>query len=194
SGYKGETGGTALPNWLEMHSAGTVMVDRKTGDRPTIFVRRAAASVTGGIQPGVLARALTPEFLDSGFAARLLLAMPPKLPKRWSEVEVDPQVEAAYHAALDKLLALEVDTIGGEAGTYVLKLSGEAKAAWVAFYDSWAKEQAAVEGELAAAFSKLEGYAARFALLHHVVTHFGLDAGDLRPVGVKSVEAGITLC
>jgi hypothetical protein len=49
--YKGKSGGTDLPNWLEMNQAGTVIVDRRTGDRQTIFVSRAAVSVTGGIQP-----------------------------------------------------------------------------------------------------------------------------------------------
>ena len=82
--YKAQKGGTDLPNWLEMHRAGTVIVDRKTAERQTLFISRAAVSVTGGIQPGVLARALSPEFLDAGLAARLLMAMPPKLPKRWS--------------------------------------------------------------------------------------------------------------
>ena len=64
----------------------------------------------------------------------------------------------------------------------------------MAFYDGWAREQAAVEGELAAAFSKLEGYAARFALLHHVVRRVARGEDDLGPVGRESVEAGIALC
>jgi DNA polymerase I-like protein with 3'-5' exonuclease and polymerase domains len=195
SRYKGQKGGTDLPNWLEMFSAGTIMVDRKTGPRPTIFVKRAAAGVTGGIQPGVLARALTQEFLDSGLAARLLMAMPPKRPKAWSEVEVDPDTEAAYHALVDTLRALEFDDDPDRGrGPHVLTLSAEAKAAWVAHYDHWAGEQSAVEGELAAAYSKLEAYAARLALVHHVVTHAALEADDRRPVGPKSVAAGIALC
>jgi DNA polymerase I-like protein with 3'-5' exonuclease and polymerase domains len=193
--FKGQKGGTDLPNWLEMYRAGTVVVDRKTTERKTLFVQRAAVSITGGIQPGVLARALTPEFLDAGLAARLLMAMPPKLPKRWTDAEVDPDVEQAYQAALDKLLALDFDTKDGEKVPYVLALSPDAKAAWVAFYDSWAREQAAAEGELAAAFSKLEAYAARFALMHHVVTLIGLDCDDTaHPIGVKSIEAGVALC
>jgi hypothetical protein len=191
--YKGKAGGTDLPAWLEMHRAGTVIVDRKTADRPTLFVPRAAVSVCGGIQPGVLARALTPEFLDAGLAARLLLAMPPKLVKRWSEAEVRPETEQAYHGLLDRLLALDVDDRGGEKVPHVLPLSPDGKAAWVAYYNGWAAEQAGVDGELAAAFSKLEGYAARLALLHHVVTHAALDTSDLRPVGARSVEAGVAL-
>ncbi|HEY8506073.1 MAG TPA: DUF3987 domain-containing protein, partial [Gemmataceae bacterium] len=192
--YKGKQGGSDLPNWLEMFRAGTVVVDRKTGPRPTLFVPRAAASVTGGIQPGVLARALTEEFLEAGLAARLLMAMPPKRPKKWTEAEVEPDVERAYREALDRLLALESDECDGEPAPYVLGLSADAKACWVRFYDEWGREQAGAEGELAAALSKLEAYAARLALVHHVVTCAGLEVDDRREVGVRSVEAGVALC
>ncbi len=194
--YKGKAGGTDLPNWLEMHRAGTVIVDRKTSERQTLYIPRAAVSITGGIQPGVLARALTPDFLDAGLAARLLLAMPPKQRKRWSEVEIAPDVERAYEKTLDALLALDSD-IGtdGEKLPYVMELGPGAKRAWVDFYDEWAREQAAAEGELAAALSKLEGYAARFALLHHVVgrTARGQTAPLVR-IRKESVDAGVTLC
>ena len=54
--YKGKGGGTDLPHWLEMFRAGTLVIDRKTAERRTVYVARAAASITGGIQPGVLAR------------------------------------------------------------------------------------------------------------------------------------------
>ena len=192
--YKGKSGGSDLPNWLEISTAGTIMVDRKTGDRPALFVKRAAASVVGGIQPGVMVRSLTPEFLAAGLGARLLMAMPPKILKRWTEIEVEADIEAAYHATLDGLLALEFDTRSGEQVPHALKLSPEGKVAWVKFYNEWAGEQSAVEGELAAAFSKLEGYAARFALLHHVIERVARDDDDLVPIGPESIAAGVTLC
>jgi hypothetical protein len=193
--YKGKQGGSDLPNWLEVFRAGTIVYDRKTGERRTIIVPNAAVSVTGGIQPGVLARALTPEFFEAGLAARLLLAMPVARPKRWTEVEVSPEAEKAYYDALDKLLALDFGHDGrGEAVPYVLQLSPGAKAVWIRFYNSWAQEQATVEGELAAAFSKLEAYAARFTLLHHVVSRTAQGRDDHGAVEVESVEAGITLC
>jgi DNA polymerase I-like protein with 3'-5' exonuclease and polymerase domains len=191
--YKGKQGGTDLPNWLEIFNAGTIIVDRKTGSRPHYFVERAAVSVAGGIQPKVLSRACTAEFLDSGGCARLVLAMPPKLSKRWSELEVDPEVERAYQDALDRLLALDFDVRDDEQVPHVLRLSPEGKKVWVNFYNAWAQEQAAAEGEMAAALAKLEAYAARFALLHHVVTCVGLDVDDRREVGPRSVEAGIAL-
>jgi hypothetical protein len=191
--YKAQKGGTDLPNWLEMFRAGTVVVDRKTGPRPTLYVHKAAVSVTGGIQPGVLARTLTQDFLDAGLGAWLLFAMPPKIAKKWSESEMALEVEQAYADLLSKLQALDLDTRDGEKVPHVLTMSVEAKAAWVAFYNRWAQRQAASEGDLTAAFSKLEGYAARFALLHHVVAHVYLDADDLRPVGCRSLAAGVTL-
>lgn len=192
--YKGRQGGSDLPNWLELFRAGTVVVDRKTSECKTLFVPRAAASVTGSIQPGVLARAMSPEFLDAGLAARILMAMPPKLPKHWSELEVAPEADEAYRQILDQLLELTFENRDSEMVAYVLKLSPDAKDAWVRFYNEWGAEQAAAEGEVAAALSKLEAYAARFALIHHVVTHAWLNSDDRREVGAKSVEAGIALC
>jgi DNA polymerase I-like protein with 3'-5' exonuclease and polymerase domains len=193
--YKGKAGGTDLPNWLEMHRAGTVIVDRKTGDRPTLFIPHAAASIAGGIQPGVLARVLTTEFLDAGLAARMLMAMPPRLPKRWSEAEVAEAVEGAYHAVIDRLLDLDFGASDdGDRVPQVLRLSPPARDAWVSFYNDWAREQATAEGELAAAYSKLEAYAARFALIHHVVSRTARGEDDLAPIQRESIEAGVALC
>jgi DNA polymerase I-like protein with 3'-5' exonuclease and polymerase domains len=194
SRYKGKAGGSDMPNWLEAHRGGVWMIDRKTGDRKHYFVPRASVSLTGTIQPGVLASALTPEVLESGLAARLLLAMPDKQAKRWSEAEVDMDVETEYHDLLDKLLALDFKDVGGEPTPQAIKWSPEAKRVWVAFYNEWADEQAAAEGEVAAALSKLEGYAARFALIHHLVGHVHTGTADTTPISDESIRAGVALC
>jgi DNA polymerase-1 len=192
--YKSGKGSSDLPNWLEMHRAGTLLVDRKTSDRPTLFVRGAAVSLTGSIQPVVLARALTQEFLDAGLGARLLMAMPPRRAKRWSDVEVAPEVEHAYHHLLEALLRLTGQEDESGPAPAIVPLDPAARHDWQAFYDTWAKEQLTVDGELAAAFSKLEGYAARLALLHHVVSHVAEGRDDLTPLGPESLAAGVTLC
>jgi len=197
--YKGRGGGTDLPNWLEMHRAGTIVVDRKNrreskGYDLPVYVRGAAVSVTGSIQPGVLARALTSDFLEAGLAARFLMAMPPKSPKRWSELEIHPDVEEGYNRTLNCLLDLTFDSRHEQRRPYAVDLSGDGKAVWAAFYDEWANEQAAAEGDLASAYSKLEGYAARFALLHHVSEWATRDDDGLVPVEPESIRAGIALC
>jgi hypothetical protein len=192
--YKSQGASSDLPNWLEMYQAGTVNVDRKTGDRKHVFVERALVSVTGGIQPRTLARCLTEEHFEAGLAARLLMAWPDRVPKAWTEAEISEATQERYGLLVDRLLGLSMRSLpdGGKAPNRLL-LSAEAKRLWVRFYDEWAQEQAAAEGELAACLSKLEGYAARLALLHHVVTMLDLDASDERDVGAASVEAGIAL-
>jgi hypothetical protein len=81
----------------------------------------------------------------------------------------------------------------GELCPYALKLSPQAKARWVELYTAFGLEQAAAEDEQASFLAKLEGAAARLALLHHCVTHVELESSDLRPIGVKSIEASTAL-
>jgi DNA polymerase I-like protein with 3'-5' exonuclease and polymerase domains len=191
--YKGKGGGSDLPNWLELSRAGTIQVDRKTGDRPTLFIQHAAVSVTGGIQPGPLARALTAEHVEAGLGARILMAMPPKRRKEWTELEIAPEVREAYEKLLHQLRDLQLDKTGdGEREPFGVRLTPEGKEAWVRFYQEWAAAQAAVEGELAAAYAKLEGYAARLALIHHVVSRVGA-LEDCQPIEPASIEAGAAL-
>jgi hypothetical protein len=132
--------------------------------------------------------------MESGLAARILMAMPPRKPKHWSKAKVSCEVEAAYHSIIDKLRTLNTgEDQDGEMTPRILRLSASAEQNWVKFYNAFAQEQAASEGELAAAFSKLEAYAARFGLLHHVVERVARGEPDLVPVEVQSIEAGVTL-
>ena len=74
--YKAKTGGSDMPNWLSMYEAGPVRYMRRTGDPKKVEADRAFVAVTGGIQPGVLARTLNdPAFVESGLAARIGYAM-----------------------------------------------------------------------------------------------------------------------
>ena len=143
-------------------------VDRRTGDRRTIHVRQAALSITGGIQPAVLRRALGAERRESGLLARLLLAAPPPRPQKWTEAEVSIFTRQAYTDLLSRLYALapDLDAEGREAAR-LLRLSYEAKKAWVEFHDLHAEELAELFGDLAAAWSKLRDTAARIALILH---------------------------
>src|SRR5205814_5289376 len=101
SRYKGKAGGSDLQHWLSMHSAGGFAYHRRTGDKRRIIVPHAAVSVCGGIQPGILARTISDEFMAAGLAARLLLAMPPRPAKVWTEMEIDPQTDERHHTLLD---------------------------------------------------------------------------------------------
>jgi hypothetical protein len=184
-----------VPNWLEMHRAGTIIIDRKTGDRTTLFVPHAAVSVAGTIQPGIFAKALRPgDLLEAGLVARLLPAMPNKMPKVWTDAEMSDETEESFRDLLKKLLDLDFDLDAGEKVPLMLRLTPDAKVLWVQFYDRWGQEQAAAEGDLAAALAKLEAYAARLALMHHVVHMAAFEDTSCRPVTAVSLQAGIVLC
>ncbi|MGQ9915772.1 MAG: DUF3987 domain-containing protein, partial [Thermogutta sp.] len=189
-------GGADVANWLSMHVGDTVRVDRKTGDRRTIPVPSAAVSITGGIQPGVLRRRITEELRDAGLLARFLLAYPLRQTKQWTEAVIDPTVRAAYAQLIETLYGLQPDVDeAGEPKPVVLKLSPEAKARFVAFYNANAKEQVELEGDLASAWSKLEEYAARLALVVHCIRVAAGDrtVEDAGVVDAASMESAILL-
>jgi len=191
--YKRGHGGDAA-YWLEMHRAGQLLIDRKTTDRRTIFVPRAAVSVTGTIQPQTLRRCIGREHVDNGLAARLLFAMPPPKPKRWTEAEVDPGVQSRFDALFDGLLDLEFgEGDDGQPTPIDLPPSADAKQVWVEFYNEHGEETMAHAGtDLAAAWAKLEGYAARLGLVVHMVRVVTREA-DASAVDEVSIRAGIAL-
>jgi hypothetical protein len=192
SRYKGKGGGTDRPHWLELHRAGTLRLHRLTRERGPLSVRRACCSVTGTIQPAILARSLDDEALAAGLGARFLLAMPPPKKRRWSEAEVSEDLCRRYARLLADLLALTLVDVK-KRRPHVLALDARAKEVWVAWYNRWGESIAASEGEQAASLAKLEGYALRLALIHHVVSLAALESNGVRPVGERSLRAGIAL-
>ncbi len=136
------------------------------------------------------------EHFDNGLAARLLFAMPPRRPKRWTEDELPVGTEAALETLVGRLLALGmIEDEKGQPQPVDILLTPRGKEAWITFYNAHAVEQAEMTGELAAAWSKLEGYSARFALLVHLIRAESSDT-TLAAVGAvdeQSIAAGVTL-
>ena len=198
---KSGRGGADSAHWLSMHNGEAMTIDRKTGIPPTIHVPSASVCITGGIQPGILTRAMGDEHHESGMLARLLFAMPPLKAKRWNETDVNPETEAAVAKLFDRLLGLEMEVDPAsppdepEYRPRVLPLTANGKAAWVRFYDEHAGEQAELSGDEQAAWSKLEGYAARFALVIHLVRWAANDPtlSDPAKVDEISIAAGVAL-
>ena len=184
--------GSDVAHWLSMHRAGSMTHDRKTGKRIT-FIPHAAVSVAGGIQPNTLATALAGrsrpqpnnpetqvpqprEHFDNGLAARLLLAMPPRRPKVWTDQDVSIEICEKMESLFADLVSLEMGTDeNGKPCPVDLPFTRKARAEWVKFYNEHALEQVQLKGDMAAAWSKLEGYAARFALLIHLIRYTAND-------------------
>jgi hypothetical protein len=192
---KGKAGADSS-KWLSMFNAESIIVDRKTGISRTIHVPQAAVCISGGIQPAILQRALGIEHRESGLAARLLLTCPPRKAKCWTEADIDPGAEAELARLFDRLFELQ-PTVGddGEARPVQVGLSADARAEWRSYYNAHAIEQADLTGDMAAAWSKLEEYAARLALVLHFTRWAANDPtlASADRVDVVSMNAGIVL-
>jgi hypothetical protein len=174
--YAGKGGGDEA-FFLKSYSGRSHNVLRRGGRR--LHVRQAALWITGTIQPGVLRRSLSVERKESGLAARMLLASPPRRPAKWSEATVSPIVRDCFGEIVRRLYELKphVDEHGHES-SLVVPLDYEAKKLWVDFYDQHNDEAASLVGDLLAAWSKLEETAGRLALILHETK---AAAGQARP-------------
>ncbi|MBT6155455.1 MAG: DUF3987 domain-containing protein [Planctomycetaceae bacterium] len=188
--YKGK--GNDESHYLAMHGARPLTVDRKTGDKKTLHIKNANLSIAGGIQPGVLKKELTQDRHDSGMTARMLMTMPPRRKKTWTDEELTPEDRRELSTVFQKLYELR-DTVTGKTtsdGT-PLELSEDAKRLFKEFYERHAEEESSLSGVLAAAWSKLEGTAARLALIFHLVRWASGEAVSDEVVDVQSMESAI---
>ena len=136
-------------NWLSMFDGEYITIDRKTGQPRTIYVPSAAVCITGGIQPAILDRVLGTEHRESGLAARLLLASPPRKPKRWSEAEVHESVETAIADVIGRLHSLEMtEADDGDPMPALVGMTRDAKSAFIAYFNGHNQEQIYLTGEL----------------------------------------------
>lgn len=189
--YSANGRGGESAKWLEMHGGRSLMVDRKTTG--SNYVPQAAVSLVGGIQPGILARYVGQEHRENGLLARLLLTMPPRRAKRWSDADIDPDVAAEVTRIYDNLYNLQPASDGaGDPKPGIITLSSKGKKSWIDFYNDHNAEQAELTGDLAAAWSKLEGYAARFALVLHMVRSVMGD-GVGNAIDARTIDAAVTL-
>ncbi len=187
--------GSDEAQWLSMHGGESITVDRRGGMPRRIFVPRASVSVTGTIQPDILHKSLGDDHRASGLAARLLFALPPRRPKIWTNDDIPPEVEDAVDGVIRQLLTLQSQcNAEGDPEPVFLGMDTAAKNVWIKFYNEHNQEQAQLDGDLCASWSKLEGYAARLALIIHLTRWAEGDGSvDVDKVDVASVEAGIAL-
>ncbi len=190
------TNRSSVSSWLEMFNANHITINRKTGENKRVYIERAVVGLIGGIQPGALKRHFTPEFLENGFLARLILVMPPVKAKVWSDSTIPPEAMCRMQELIDGLWALEggpiIDrTTGEETGTSprVLQFDDAAKKKWVAFANAHNAElHNLTDDELRAAYAKIENYAVRFALIFELCRN-----RDAATIGAESVGNAIQL-
>lgn len=181
--------------WLSAHSGAPIRIDRATADPVT--VERGLVTVFGGIQPSVLEGALDEEAMASGLGARFLLVYPEPSPKQYRKGPT-PDQRAEYIEMLVGLFGMQMEQTKDRFSHQVLNpvdiLFEEACRGLLAkFVPDWSAEGMAAGGWLAAAMSKLEAYALRFALLLRCAREAEGKCEAGSPILVADLEAGIEL-
>ena len=186
--YRQGRGGD-LHQWLSIHRAGDTLIDRK-GKLGPVYVEYAFVAICGGIQPPTLRRILTREMVEAGLLARFLVVMPDPPRRHWTDADVPPAVLNRVEHVVSRLCTLEQELLSDGSGRpRLLGLSREAKELWIRHYNEAAVRQEAVEDDpaLNAAFSKLEAYSARLALIFELVSW--ADGSVAEPPSSVSAES-----
>ncbi|QQE11525.1 DUF3987 domain-containing protein [Planctomycetota bacterium] len=188
--------GADASQWLEMYGGRSFTIDRKTGTPKTIFVKHAAASVTGGIQPETLRDSLGESLIHNGMVARLFFTMPPTRERAWSDRCVTDEMKANVQCLFNLLYNLPHEVgIDGELQAGIVRMTDEAKCAWGEFFNEHQKERRGLPSALAAAWSKLEGGTARLALVIHLARWAAgeITADAMYELDERSMNAAIKL-
>src|SRR5262249_35193292 len=98
--------GADVSRWLSLHTGVSLAVDRRT-DKRHYRIINPRVSITGGIQPKILRRALTPEFFERGLPARFIFAYPPFRQDKWSEATVPDDLRARVLGLFSELWLLQ---------------------------------------------------------------------------------------
>jgi hypothetical protein len=180
--YKGGKGADRQA-WLSFWSGAPVIVNRKNRKSP-IMLNLPFVGVVGCMPPEVLGDLADERGREDGFVHRVLFAFPEQISPRWTDAVVSEATIQGYTQVVQRLLALK-DHEG--AGPRVVTFTPKGHAAYVelvnelyALLDS-PDCPASMRGPLA----KLEGYAARLALILQMSR---LAAGETEMEAVEEVS------
>jgi hypothetical protein len=132
----------------------------------SIYVPGPYCTVRGALPPASLGDLPGLSHGQDGYADRILLAYPDPVPSRWNDEEVPEAIEDGYGRFEEALYSL----VGGAGGPEVLTLAPEAWDLLAGYVNAVGAEAADdnLHPLLRGVLAKLEGYAARFALIVYV--------------------------
>jgi hypothetical protein len=187
--------------YLSCWSNEPIKVDRKTSEDGPIMVSHPFLCVLGGVQPDLLGLLQSAHGVDDGFLDRLLFAFPDEQPfQGWNDAELDEESVLDWQVTVNRLLALMPCRLEGAADApQLLQFSDNGRQAFAAFIDALAAEMNAAETSPRddGFCAKLRGYAARFALVIHLLRWATGECGESRNEGCvdeNDVRRATELC
>jgi len=178
-----------VANWLALHRGQPLTIERRTGKAPAIHAPYASASLAGMLQPESLGRKLLESHAPCGLTSRLLFALPPSVPRKWTDSDVSEPTVAAYVSVLDKLLTLGA----GETAPTFVELSPPAKQRFGLFMNYLARDEFEADAALKPWFANLQGYVARLTLVLHLARWGAGEQVDPQVCDRDSLDLGIKL-
>ncbi|HEX3037278.1 MAG TPA: YfjI family protein [Thermodesulfobacteriota bacterium] len=157
--------------WLSFWNGGQVIINRKNRKTP-IVLDNPFVCVVGSLPPDVLNDLSDERGREDGFIHRILFAYPEPHPLAWTEDEISPESLDTLNEVFSKLIDLQpgIDEEGGDK-PLILTFTPEGKKMWRAFINEHYAEQnnTPFPDNLCGPWAKMEGYAARLALILHVL-------------------------
>ncbi len=177
--YKGGKGGDR-PFYLSAWGGEPVTIDRAKHASEPIVVPHPFLTVVGGMTPGMLGEVSEGRGREDGFSARLLFCYPDRVPRPYTEDGIPEAVAAAWHDLALSLRGRPMRDLDGRAAPHAVKMSPEARREWREWCQAHRAEQEADDfpASLEGSWGKLEAYAARLALILHLMD---LAADPTRP-------------
>jgi hypothetical protein len=197
--YKGR--GTDRQFFLSAWSGEPVKVDRKSQKDEPVNIPHPFIAVLGGIQPDLLPELESEGRREDGFIHRILFSYPRVAPVQgWVDADISEEDELEWQVVVGRLLALRpVTPEGGSERPRRLAFSPDGLEAFKAWCDRLAADMNAEDfpRELVGPCSKMKGYAARFALVIHLMRVACDEAGDAKTEGevdAEDVKRAVMLC
>jgi len=168
--YRGGKGGDR-PFYLSAWGGEPVTIDRAKHANEPIMVPHPFLTVVGGMTPGMLSELSEGKGWDDGFMARILLAFPDRVPRPYSEDGLPEGVAESWNDLARALWHRQMRDLDGKPTPHVFMMTPEARREWRRWCQAHRDEQEADDfpDSLEGTWGKLEAYAARLALILHLM-------------------------
>lgn len=154
--------------WLKVNSGSLVKVNRK-GNQDPIIVARPCMTIVGGLTPDMLSSIRGSSSGEDGWVPRILFSYPEPIPSEdWTEATIPDHLLEEWSGAVNRLWRRPmVQDEKGRLRPYFVRMEDEAKPLWTGWVNAHRAETRSLDfpKSYASAWSKMEGYAARLALI-----------------------------
>lgn len=167
--YKGGKGADRQ-SWLSFWNGSQVIINRKNRKEPLIL-DNPFVNVVGALPPDVLGELADERGREDGFIHRILFSMPDRVPNKWTDSEVMQSTIDEFERVFDGLWNLKASSTGdGSPTPVIVPFTPSGKSVWVEWINDHYKEQEdpSFPDNLRGPWAKMEGYAARLALILHM--------------------------